>query len=157
MQFLPIIRLIDRILGPFFQKNIKIRVFSKKWCLTKKKKGPCQATPTPSSERVSTHIPIFPQIPCKNQKIEKIGKIQVGSTILISDSAHWFTQKTIQTPRRHNGHYPIVSMGQGESHWFTSLANCLSRLTGVDAIQAKLRCQASCGHACAIMSTMHWG
>ena len=80
MPFLPIIRLIYRILCPFFQKNIKIRVFSKK--NVKKKKKPCQATPTPSSERVSTHIPIFPQIQYKNQKNAKICIIWVKSSCL---------------------------------------------------------------------------
>ena len=74
------------ILGPCFQKNIKTLFFFFETVTSKQKKGPCQATATPSSERVSTHIPTFPQNQYNNQKIENFTKIPIGSTIPISDS-----------------------------------------------------------------------
>ena len=52
MPFLPIIRIIDRMLGPCFQKIIKHHVFVSTNDVKQQRKGPCQEACTPSSERV---------------------------------------------------------------------------------------------------------
>ena len=70
MPVLPIIRIMAGILGPFFQKNIKIRVFRKSY--VKQKKAPARQHRQP---RQSVYPPTPPFFHKSNTKINKMQNV----------------------------------------------------------------------------------